>query len=165
MPSNLNGFWNSYSNLHSGQSSTNHTIIEHHNGATSRFEMCFGPGTLDAGAKTRLESSIKKFQPHLNHVCFFSGDPRDGIEAAMILTHWSYDPINGEQATRGTASKPCSGTWRTTRTRLAQSCMQRVFNLESFVCWIRDVVNFYVYFNFFLLNAIAAALGEPHVRD
>ena len=33
-------------------------------GAKSGFEMCFGPSTLDAGAKTRLESRIKKFTPH-----------------------------------------------------------------------------------------------------
>ena len=26
--------------------------------------MCFGPSTLGAGAKTRLESRIKKFTPH-----------------------------------------------------------------------------------------------------
>ena len=26
--------------------------------------MCFGPSTLGAGAKTRLESRIKKFAPH-----------------------------------------------------------------------------------------------------
>ena len=34
------------------------------NGAKSGFEMCFGPSTLGAGAKTRLESRIKKFTPH-----------------------------------------------------------------------------------------------------
>ena len=34
------------------------------NGAKSGFEMCFGPGTLGAGAKTRLESRIKEFTPH-----------------------------------------------------------------------------------------------------
>ena len=44
------------------------------NGATSGFEMCFGPSTLGrrtlgrralgARAKTRLESRIKKFTPH-----------------------------------------------------------------------------------------------------
>ena len=32
--------------------------------AKSGFEMCFGPSALDAGAKTRLESRIKKFTPH-----------------------------------------------------------------------------------------------------
>ena len=32
--------------------------------AKSGFEMCFGPGTLGAGAKTRLESRIKEFTPH-----------------------------------------------------------------------------------------------------
>ena len=34
------------------------------NGAKSGFEICFGPSTLGAGAKTRLESRIKKFTPH-----------------------------------------------------------------------------------------------------
>ena len=34
------------------------------NGAKSGFEMCFGPSTLGAWAKTRLESRIKKFTPH-----------------------------------------------------------------------------------------------------
>ena len=34
------------------------------NGAKSGFEMCFGPSTQGAGAKTRLESRIKKFTPH-----------------------------------------------------------------------------------------------------
>ena len=34
------------------------------NGAKSGFEMCFGPSTLGAGAKTCLESRIKKFTPH-----------------------------------------------------------------------------------------------------
>ena len=33
------------------------------NGAKSGFEMCFGPSTLGAGAKTRLESRIKEFTP------------------------------------------------------------------------------------------------------
>ena len=37
------------------------------NGAKCGFEMCFGPSTMGAGcagAKTRLESRIKKFTPH-----------------------------------------------------------------------------------------------------
>ena len=34
------------------------------NGTKSGFEMCFGPSTLGAGAKTRLESRIKQFTPH-----------------------------------------------------------------------------------------------------
>ena len=34
------------------------------NGAKSGFEMCFGPSTLGAGAKTLLESRIKEFTPH-----------------------------------------------------------------------------------------------------
>ena len=33
-------------------------------GAKSGFEMCFGPSTSGAGAKTRLESRIKNFNPH-----------------------------------------------------------------------------------------------------
>ena len=33
------------------------------NGAKSGFEMCFGPSTLGAGAKTSLESRMKKFTP------------------------------------------------------------------------------------------------------
>ena len=32
--------------------------------AKSGFEMCLGPGTLGAGAKTRLKSRINKFTPH-----------------------------------------------------------------------------------------------------
>ena len=36
------------------------------NGAKSGFEMCFGPSTLGAGAKTRLESRIKEFTAHLH---------------------------------------------------------------------------------------------------
>ena len=36
--------------------------------AKSGFEMCFGPSTLGAGAKTRLESRIKKFTPHCVHI-------------------------------------------------------------------------------------------------
>ena len=41
------------------------------NGAKSGFEMCFGPSTLGAGAKTRLESRIKEITPHCvcNHKC------------------------------------------------------------------------------------------------
>ena len=41
------------------------------NGAKSGFEMCFGPSTMGAGAKTRLESRIKKFTPHC--VCRYRG--------------------------------------------------------------------------------------------
>ena len=41
--------------------------------AKSGFEMCFGPSTLGAGAKTRLESRIKKFTPHC--ICRY---PRSG---------------------------------------------------------------------------------------
>ena len=46
------------------------------NGAKSGFEMCFGPSTLGAGAKTRLESRIKKFTPH--RVCRPAGFIREG---------------------------------------------------------------------------------------
>ena len=35
--------------------------------------MCFGPSTLGAGAKTRLESRIKKFTPH----CTLQADGKD----------------------------------------------------------------------------------------
>ena len=41
------------------------------NGAKSGFELCFGPSTLGAGAKTRLESGIKKFTPHC--ICRYFG--------------------------------------------------------------------------------------------
>ena len=34
------------------------------NGAKSGFEMCSGPSTSGAGAKTRPESRIKEFTPH-----------------------------------------------------------------------------------------------------
>ena len=34
------------------------------NGTKSGFEICFGPSTLGAGAKTLLETRIKKFNPH-----------------------------------------------------------------------------------------------------
>ena len=37
-------------------STSNIAHLFFHNGAQSGFEMCFGPGTLDARAKTRLES-------------------------------------------------------------------------------------------------------------
>ena len=36
-------------------------ITHNQNGATSGFEMCFVPGTLGAGPKTRLESCLTKF--------------------------------------------------------------------------------------------------------
>ena len=41
-----------------------HSVPFFQNGAKSGFEMCFGLRTLGAGAKTRLESRIKKFTPH-----------------------------------------------------------------------------------------------------
>ena len=44
------------------------------NGAKSGFEMCFGPSTLGAGAKTRLESRIKRFTPHC-HIVFAGSNP------------------------------------------------------------------------------------------
>ena len=49
------------------------------NGAKSGFEMCFGPSTLGAGAKTRLESRIKEFTPH----CVFR--PWTAREAARAI--------------------------------------------------------------------------------
>ena len=52
------------------------------NGAKSGFEMCFGPSTLGAGAKTRLESRIMKVTPHC--VCR-SGN--DGLDQAS--TRWT----------------------------------------------------------------------------
>ena len=39
------------------------------NGAKSGFEMCFGLSTLGAGAKSRLESRIKRFTPHCVCMC------------------------------------------------------------------------------------------------
>ena len=49
-----------------GTQFSNSSIASHffENGTKSGFEMCFGPSTLGAGAKTRLESRIKKFTPH-----------------------------------------------------------------------------------------------------
>ena len=41
-----------------------HNATFFQNGAKSGFEMCFGPSTLGAGAKTCLESRIKKITPH-----------------------------------------------------------------------------------------------------
>ena len=38
------------------------------NGAKSGFEMYFGPSTQGAGTKSRLESRIKKFTPHLSRI-------------------------------------------------------------------------------------------------
>jgi hypothetical protein len=42
------------------------------NGATSGLETWFGPVTLGAGGKTRLESSVKKFTPHFISDCPFA---------------------------------------------------------------------------------------------
>ena len=46
--------------------------------------MCFGPGTLGAGAKTHLESSIKKFEPHLIYVCMFFRPPDGGAQGEIL---------------------------------------------------------------------------------
>ena len=40
-------------------------------GAQSGFEMCFGPSTLRAGAKARVETRVKRFTPHC--VCRAAG--------------------------------------------------------------------------------------------
>ena len=53
------------------------------NGAKSGFEMCFGPSTLGAGAKTRLESRIKKFTPHCICSLCFSVTARHDPSLAM----------------------------------------------------------------------------------
>ena len=53
------------------------------NGAKSGFEMCFGLSTLGAGAKTRLESRLKKFTPHC--VC-------SGVESCGVV--YRPEPIN-----------------------------------------------------------------------
>ena len=53
------------------------------NGAKSGFEMCFGPSTLGAGAKTRLESRIKKFA---RHIVFTGRVPaKDAVTAPRIV--------------------------------------------------------------------------------
>ena len=46
------------------QSSRSNIAPLFQNGTKSGFEMCVGPSTLGAGAKTRLESGLKKFTPH-----------------------------------------------------------------------------------------------------
>ena len=60
------------------------------NGAKSGFEMCFGPSTLGAGAKTRLESRIKTFTPHC--VCRYRKwmCARDEVDqsACVIMMSW-----------------------------------------------------------------------------
>ena len=45
------------------------------------FEMCFGLSTLGAGAKTRLESRIKKFTPH----CVCRLTPEIAIVSLVLL--------------------------------------------------------------------------------
>ena len=53
-------------------SHSKHRSVVFQNGVKSGTEMCFGPGTLGAGAKTRLEFRIKKFTPH----CICIGAPK-----------------------------------------------------------------------------------------
>ena len=62
---------NDFQFLHLGQPISNYSIapLFGRNGAQSGFEMCFGPSTLGAEAKTRLESRIKKFTPHTSNSC------------------------------------------------------------------------------------------------
>ena len=58
-----------------------------YNGAKSGFEMCFGPSTLGAGAKTRLESRIKKFTPH--YVPFISALVKmSQLVAVQFMSHF-----------------------------------------------------------------------------
>ena len=45
--------------------------------------MCFGPSTLGAGAKTRLESRIKKFTPH----CVCRAGRAKGLKGQVVLTY------------------------------------------------------------------------------
>ena len=52
--------------------------------------MCFGPSTLGAGAKTRLEFRIKKFMPHC--VCRYGvrstyGMVKLDLDLACLLSH------------------------------------------------------------------------------
>ena len=62
-------------------SHSNITPLFFQNGAKSGFEICFGPSTLGAGAKTRLESRIKKFTPHL---CLQASAPHLGLNHVPI---------------------------------------------------------------------------------
>ena len=50
----------------------------------SRCVLISDPSTLGAGAKTRLESSIKKFKPHLIYDSFFSGQHLDNIKCVQM---------------------------------------------------------------------------------
>ena len=86
-----------------GQSNTV-VYNQNQNGAKSGFELCFdpstlGPGTMGTGAKTRLESSMKKFQPHLNYPSyFFSGQVRRvRCLCGELLTRWHH-VLHGESA-------------------------------------------------------------------
>ena len=54
--------------------------IIYENGAKSGYEMCFAASTFGAGGKTRLESSIKKFNPHLSY---------DALGIHLRVCRWS----------------------------------------------------------------------------
>ena len=113
--------------------------------ATSGFKMCCAPSTLGAlgsrpkyvsKTKIRLETSIKKFNPHSVYNCFF---PRpvcaswtlrvtlsyqhhapmtlsqacvwfvDAQDCPILLTPCPYDPITGRRVVRGRSGLPISG--------------------------------------------------------
>ena len=63
---------------------------------TSGFEMCFAPAPLQLGlaawVKTRLESSMKNFKPHLICNCFVR--PIRGLCTSMAMDHWMHSMAN-----------------------------------------------------------------------
>ena len=83
--------------------------------------MCFGATTLGAGAKTRLESSIKKFIPHLIYnlcVFFFPGrvEADDDDDAAASAKQTPKAQKERRDSKRGQAKK--DGDTVTLRTRV-----------------------------------------------
>ena len=60
--------------------------------------MCFGPSTLGAGAKTRLESRIKKFTPH----CVYR--VRDGLPQIAYCMPCPFITISGTSMQRNTSN-------------------------------------------------------------
>ena len=67
-----------------GKPSGSTSSIFFQTGAKSGFGMCFDLSTLGAGAKTRLESRVKKFTPH--YVCKPSGSSSSMSSAHVTNT-------------------------------------------------------------------------------
>ena len=84
------------------------------------FKMCFATSTFGAGGNTRLESSIKKFQPHLINDCY-DENMNDGT--VPQVSHLTMRESAYER----------SPTWRTL-SMSASSVKWTMFVWESFVC-------------------------------